>query len=41
LKRSFDAVDLVYIPGEGHISEMIHIVKEDDALAKAILALIQ
>jgi acetyl esterase/lipase len=41
LKKSFDAVDLLYDPGQGHISEIIHIVKDDDVIAQAILKLIQ
>lgn len=41
LKKSFDAVDLEYIRGQGHISEIIHVVKDDDPLAQAILKLIQ
>lgn len=41
LKKAFDTVNLDYIPGEGHISEVIHIVKDDDPLAQAILQLIQ
>lgn len=41
LKKSFDPVDLLYVPGQGHISEIIHIVKDDDVIAQAILKLIQ
>jgi acetyl esterase/lipase len=41
LKKSFDSVDLLYVPGESHISEIIHIVKDDDVIAQAILKLIQ
>ena len=41
LKKSFDAVDLLYVPGQGHISEIIHIVQDDDVIAQAILKLIQ
>ena len=40
LKKSFDAVDLLYVPGQGHISEIIHIVTDDDVIAQAILKLI-
>jgi acetyl esterase/lipase len=41
LKKSFDPVELLYVPGQGHISEIIHIVSEDDVIAQAILKLIQ
>ena len=41
LQKSFDSVELVYVPGQGHISEMIHIVTDDDVLAQAILKLVQ
>jgi acetyl esterase/lipase len=41
LKKSFDAVDLLYVPGQGHISEIIHVVQDDDVIAQAILKLIQ
>jgi len=41
LKKSFDPVELLYVPGQGHISEIIHIVKDDDVIAQAILKLIQ
>jgi acetyl esterase/lipase len=41
LKKSFDSVDLLYVPGESHISEIIHIVNDDDVIAQAILKLIQ
>jgi acetyl esterase/lipase len=41
LRKSFDAVDLLYDPGQGHISEIIHVVQDDDPIAQAILKLIQ
>jgi acetyl esterase/lipase len=41
LRKSFDPVELLYVPGEGHISEIIHVVQDDDAIAQAILKLIQ
>lgn len=41
LKKSFDPVELLYVPGQGHISEIIHIVDDDDVIAQAILKLIQ
>jgi acetyl esterase/lipase len=41
LKQSFDPVELLYVPGQGHISEIIHIVQDDDVIAQAILKLIQ
>jgi acetyl esterase/lipase len=41
LKKSFDPVDLLYVPGQGHISEIIHIVNDDDVIAQAIIKLIQ
>jgi acetyl esterase/lipase len=41
LKKSFDPVELMYVPGQGHISEIIHVVTDDDVIAQAILKLIQ
>jgi acetyl esterase/lipase len=41
LKKSFDPVELLYVPGQGHISEIIHIVNDDDVIAQAIIKLIQ
>jgi acetyl esterase/lipase len=41
LKKSFDSVELLYVPGQGHISEIIHLVQDDDVIAQAILKLIQ
>jgi len=41
LKKSFDPVELLYVPGQGHISEILHIVNDDDVIAQAILKLIQ
>ncbi len=41
LKKSFDPVELLYVPGESHISEIIHIIRDDDMIAQAILKLIQ
>jgi acetyl esterase/lipase len=41
LKKSFDTVELLYVPGQSHISEIIHVVQDDDAIAQAILKLIQ
>ncbi len=41
LKKSFDSVELLYIPGQGHISEIIHIVNDDDPIAQAIIKMIQ
>jgi acetyl esterase/lipase len=41
LKKSFDSVELLYVPGQGHISEIIHIVSDDDVIAQAIIKLIQ
>ncbi len=32
--------ELVYVPGEGHISEMVHIVNDDDLTARSILKFI-
>jgi hypothetical protein len=31
----------LYVPGQGHLSEIIHIVTDDDVIAQAILKLIQ
>lgn len=41
LKKSFDSVELLYDPGQSHISEIIHVVQDDDPIAQAILKLIQ
>ena len=41
MKKAFHAADLVYIPGESHISEIIHAVKDDDATAQALIKFIQ
>lgn len=41
LKAAFTPVKLVYIPSEGHISEIIATLKEDDPLARAILGFVQ
>ena len=41
LKSAFAAVKLVYIPGQGHVSEMIATLKEDDPTARAILDFIR
>ena len=41
LKKSFDSVELLYVPGQSHISEIIHVVNEDDVIAQAILKLVQ
>ncbi len=41
LKSVFAAVKLAYIPGQGHISEMIATLKEDDPTARAILDFIR
>jgi acetyl esterase/lipase len=41
LKKSFNTVDLVYVPGQSHISEIIHAAEDDDVIAQAILKLIQ
>ncbi len=41
LKKSFDPVELLYVPGQSHISEIIHVVHDDDIIAQAILKLIQ
>ncbi len=41
LKKSFNSVELLYVPGQGHISEIIHVTEEDDLTAQAILKLIQ
>jgi acetyl esterase/lipase len=41
LKKSFDSVELLYVPGQGHISEIIHVVQDDDLISQAILKLMQ
>jgi acetyl esterase/lipase len=41
LKAAFTQVKLIYVPGQGHISEMIATLKEDDPAARAILNFIQ
>jgi acetyl esterase/lipase len=41
LKKSFDSVELLYDPGQSHISEIIHVIQDDDPIAQAILKLIQ
>ena len=33
--------ELLFIPGQGHISEIIHLASEDDAAARAMLRFIQ
>ena len=37
LRKSGDSSQLVYIPGENHITEIVDIAKDDDATAQAIL----
>jgi acetyl esterase/lipase len=41
LKAAFTHVQLIYVPAQGHISEMIATLKEDDPTALAILNFIQ
>jgi acetyl esterase/lipase len=41
LKKAFDPVELLYVPGQGHISEIIHIVQDDDVIAQSIIKMIQ
>lgn len=41
LRKEFDAVQLVYVPGENHITEIMDIVKDDDLSARAILDFIK
>jgi acetyl esterase/lipase len=41
LKKDFVPTELVYIPGEGHITEIVDIVKDDDPTARAILNFIK
>ncbi len=40
LRRAGVASELVFVPREGHISEMIAITREEDVTAKAILKFI-
>jgi acetyl esterase/lipase len=37
LKKDFDDVSLVFVPGESHISEIISALKDDDTTARALL----
>jgi len=41
LKRAGIGSELIYVPGEGHISEMLSITREDDRSAQAILKFIR
>jgi acetyl esterase/lipase len=41
LKKDFVPTELVYIPGESHITEIVDIVKDDDPTARAILNFIK
>jgi len=41
LKRSFVPSQLVYLPRENHVSEIVNIWKDDDPTARAILNFIQ
>ena len=41
LKKSFSAADVLYIPGETHISEIISAVRDDSPLSRAILNFIE
>jgi len=37
LKQDFVAAQLLYLPGENHISELLNIWKDDDPIARAVL----
>jgi hypothetical protein len=37
LKQDFVAAQLLYVPGENHISELLNIWKDDDPIARAVL----
>ena len=41
LKKNFVGTQLLYLPGENHITEIINIWKDDDPIARAILAFIK
>jgi acetyl esterase/lipase len=41
LKKSFDAAEVLYIPGETHISEIISAVRDGSPLSRAILRFIE
>jgi dipeptidyl aminopeptidase/acylaminoacyl peptidase len=41
LERTGISSELLYVPGESHISEMLSITHEDDPSAQAILKFIQ
>ncbi|HLJ46217.1 MAG TPA: alpha/beta fold hydrolase [Bryobacteraceae bacterium] len=41
LKSAGDSVEVVYVPGENHISEIVNVYKDDDPIALAVLHFIQ
>ncbi|MBI3472034.1 MAG: hypothetical protein HY013_11820, partial [Candidatus Solibacter usitatus] len=41
LRAAGVAADLVFVPREGHISEMLHIVRDDDVTANAVVRFVQ
>jgi acetyl esterase/lipase len=41
LKQDFVAAQLVYLPGENHISELLNIWKDDDPIAQAIVSFVK
>ncbi|MBI1786762.1 MAG: alpha/beta hydrolase fold domain-containing protein [Acidobacteria bacterium] len=41
LRAAGVAADLVFVPREGHISEMLHIVQDDDVTANAVVRFVQ
>jgi acetyl esterase/lipase len=41
LKKAFIPTRLLYVPGESHISEVISMLKDEDATARAVLEMIQ
>ena len=41
LKKSFDAAEVLYIPGESHVSEIITAVQDGSPLSRAILSFVE
>ena len=41
LKKTFDPAQLLYLPGESHISEIVSAAMDDSPLARAILSFVQ
>ncbi len=41
LRNAGVEAELVFVPGESHISEMFHVPKDDDATALAVLRFVK